>query len=301
MKKQISALLVLLLLLGLSACGVSNPAPGQTQTPAAPGSDAGTTAPESLPTPEEDPFPTLPQVIEGSREDGAPVLLGFRWKDPYQNQMPEVDFGTMSGEEAYQWYMENGTLWYITNAAGDCLEINPWGPKASGKTTMELLNTTELTGLEPWVYYQVPYSPDFRFSATRDDRPWSVCVRWEDGETAVEGSHTGDLRITTAGVYMDGKGAYADAEEPMSFSVTVRRAQGQRWLTVTGADCEAFLLTREDESFRVIARGECAIVVTEHIDGRETVLLSETLPAGSRWYVEDLTAAADQLVAGIEP
>lgn len=300
MKQRIIVILLALMLLSAAGCAAAGTASQNQATPAIrPGTDA--TAQESLPNPDETPFPTLPPVIDGSQGGGAPVVLGFQWKNPYQSQPSEVDFGTMSGDEAYQWYMENGTLWYIANAAGDCLEINPWGPKASGKTTMELLNTTELTGLEPWVYYQVPYSPDFRFSATRDDRPWSVCVRWEDGETAVEGSHTGDLRITTAGVYMDGKGAYADAEEPMAFSVTVKRGQGQRQLKVTGADCEAFLLSREGEGFHIAAQGECAIIITDYTDGKETVLLSETLPAGSRWYVEDLLAEPDKLVTGFLP
>ena len=267
MKKTVACLIAFLLLLGLFGCAA----------PAAPGSSGSLTAEPSA-APETDAFPTLPEPAEDPVNAGEPVTLGFQWLDVYPGQsLPEADFGTMSGQEAYDWYRENGTFWYITNEAGELLEISPWGPEAGGKTTMELLDSSTVDGINSWEFYTVPYSPAFTFASTRDDRPCS-------------------------GVSMNGESAYAAVTEPMCYTLTLRLFDPARSLTVSGKDCSAFLLVRDGNGYTVTASHECEVTIKEQPDGAaERILASETIPAGATWYVEDLSAPEAELKAGLRP
>lgn len=292
MKKTVACLMAFLLLLGLFGCAAQ----------AAPGSSGSLTAEPSA-APETDAFPTLPEPAEDPVNAGEPVTLGFQWLDVYPGQsLPEADFGTMSGQEAYDWYRENGTFWYITNEAGELLEISPWGPEAGGKTTMELLESSTVDGINSWEFYTVPYSPAFTFASTRDDRPCCYSVSWKDRSVTVKGEHTGDLRISSSGVSMKGESAYAAVTEPMCYTLTLRLFDPARSLTVSGKDCSAFLLVRDGNGYTVTASHECEVTIKEQPDGAaERLLASETVPAGATWYVEDLSAPEAELKAGLRP
>ncbi|MBR6376238.1 MAG: hypothetical protein IKS05_00570 [Oscillospiraceae bacterium] len=248
------------------------------------------------------PVPTLPETIEAGEDAQGRVQLGFQWTDVYEEAADqEVDVSAMDGEEFFRWYEENGTFWRFTNQKGEVLEINPWGPESTGRTTMEILNGSDVTGNNPWEFYSVPYSPAFRFAATRDDRPCSCSVAWEDQSIQVRGEHTGDLRFTVQGLYMAGSSYAYRVTQPMNYQVTLRRFDSSRELIVTGENSAAFLLTRDGNRYTVTASHECQVALQGRDEsGAAKELKVETVPAGACWYVEDLNAPEEGLKTGLE-
>ncbi|MBR7009504.1 MAG: hypothetical protein IKI02_01185 [Oscillospiraceae bacterium] len=328
MRKLICIVLVLLLLLGVTACGASNPSPSQTQaapsqTPSTaapapeteatdeafapdtegPAPDTAEPAPDTqVPDPDEKPFPTLPPVSEDFPEGVTVMTLGFQWTEVFPEFEEENSkFLNMDEDEAREWYAENGAHYYFVNEAGDALDVNPFGPDASEVTSMEYEIVRETTGLEPWVLYEVPYSREISFRPTRNVRPSSISVQWDDSMVELWVANAKDVQLTTAGVYMDDTDDAGESDGPMAFELKFILSYGdigQRWLTASAPDSEAFLLTRDGNYITVTCKGECAVNITDRTDGKADVLLDTRVPAGETWYVLDLTAA--ELTTGYE-
>ena len=325
MKKPFCIFLALLLLLIVTGCAASStptspaqtapapdtaaPAPDtaapapDTQAPApdtqAPGSDTQAPAPNTqAPEPNEDPFPTLPPVSDDFTSHSEYMELGFQWTEVFPGYDDTLD---AFHSEEYFWDPDNYLHYYFTNEAGDCLDVTPMDPIMSQVTSMDYETVSQTTGTEPWLVYQVPYSREIVFHATRNVRPISVSAQWDDSMVELWASNIYDAQITTAGVYFDGKNDYGYTEAPLAFEVSFILSygnNGQRWLTVTSPDSEAFLLTREGNYFTVTSKGECTVSIIDRTDGKEDIMLNTSVPSGLTWHVMDL--AADELLTGVE-
>lgn len=327
MKKPICIALILLLLLAVTGCSSSGTSPSQTQAPkpstAAPAPDTKAPAPDTkapdtqapapdtqapdtqapdtqAPEPDDDSFPTLPPVSDDFSEHGENMELGFQWTEVF----PDYDDSLSPfHSEEYFWDPDIYSHYYFVNEAGDCLDVTPWEPHMSNVTSMEYEIVRETTGLEPWVVYQVPYSREFTFHSSKNVRPISISAQRDDSLVEIRASNVWDVQISNAGVYFDGTNEYGVPEEPLAYEVNFLLyygANGQRWLTVTSPDSEAFLLTRDGNSFTVTSKGECSITIIDRTNGGEDVMLNTSVPSRATWYVVDLAAEANELQTGIE-
>lgn len=332
MKKTICLVLSLMLLLSLVACSNSISPPSQTQAapnptnaapapapdnpapapapapdnpaPApdtqAPAPDTQAPAPDDPPYPDDAPFPTLPPVSDDFPAHSEYMELGFQWTEVFPGYDDSLD---AFHSEEYFWDPDNYSHFYFTNEAGDCLDVTPLDPVMSPVTSMEYETVQQTTGLEPWLVYRVPYSREIAFHSSRNVRPISISAQWDDCLVELWAANIWDAQITTAGIYFDGSNDYGHPEEPLAYEVNFLLhygANGQRWLTVTSPDSEAFLLTREGNYFTVTSKGECAVTITDRTNGGENVMLSTSVPAGHTWYVMDLAAAPGELLTGVE-
>ncbi len=118
---------------------------------------------------------------------------------------------------------------------------------------------------------------------------------------SVDGEHLGDVRLTVGGACFSGTAKDYVTEKPMKYRVQARREN--RTLIVSGEDAAGFLLTRKGDRLTVLASHDCEVGIRE-MDlsaGSTKTLLTETVPAGTRWYVEDLTAPENELETGLLP
>ena len=226
--------------------------------------------------------------------------LGFQWTEVFPGN--DDSLAAFHSDE-YFWDPDNYSHFYFTNEAGDCLDVTPWEPSISPVTSMEYETVRQTTGLEPWLVYRVPYSQEIAFHSSRNVRPISISAKWDDCLVELWAANIWNAKITTAGIYFDGRNEYGQAEEPLAYEVNFLLyygANGQRWLTVSSPDSEAFLLTREGNYFTVTSKGECAVTITDRTDGGENVMLNTSVPAGRTWYVMDLAAEPGELLTGVE-
>lgn len=328
MKKSICIFMILLLLASVAGCAASNtpPSPTQgapasnppapapnTQAPApapdtqapvpdtqAPVPDTQAPNPSDEPNPYDEPFPTLPPVSDDFSAHSEYMELGFQWTEVF----PDCDDSLSPfHSDEYFWDPDNYSHYYFVNEAGDRLDVTPWEPAISNVTSMEYETVQQTTGMEPWVIYRVPFSREITFHASKNVRPTSISAQWDDSLVQIWASNAWNAQITTAGVYFDGRNEYGQAEEPLAYEVNFLLyygANGQRWLTVSSPDSEAFLLTREGNYFTVTSKGECAVTITDRTDGKEDVMLNTSVPAGRTWYVMDLAAEPGELLTGVE-
>lgn len=320
MKKSICIFMILLLLASVAGCAASNTPPSPTQgAPAsnppapAPNTQAPAPAPDTqapvpdtqtpdtqAPEPDEEPFPTLPPVSDDFSAHSEYMDLGFQWTEVF----PDYDDSLSPfHSDEYFWDPDNYSHYYFVNEAGDCLDVTPWEPAMSNVTSMEYETVRQTTGLEPWVIYRVPFSQEITFHASKNVRPTSISAQWDDSLVQIWAANIWNAQITTAGIYFDGSNDYGYPEEPLAYEVNFLLyygANGQRWLTVSSPDSEAFLLTREGNYFTVTSKGECAVTITDRTDGKEDVMLNTSVPAGRTWYVTDLAAEPGELLTGVE-
>lgn len=332
MKKPICIALILLLLLAVTGCSSSGTSPSQTQAPkpstAAPAPDTKAPAPDTkapdtqapapdtqapdtqapdtqapdtqAPEPDDDSFPTLPPVSDDFSAHSEYMELGFQWTEVFPGYDDSLD---AFHSEEYFWDPDNYSHFYFTNEAGDCLDVTPLDPVMSPVTSMEYETVQQTTGLEPWLVYRVPYSREIAFHSSRNVRPISISAQWDDCLVELWAANIWDAQITTAGIYFDGSNDYGHPEEPLAYEVNFLLyygANGQRWLTVTSPDSEAFLLTRDGNYFTVTSKGECSITIIDRTNGREDVMLNTSVPSRATWYVVDLAADHADLQTGIE-
>ena len=308
--------------------GESTIAVAQTPSEQEPSESAQPTEPmpaEDHNDPEENgsTFPTLPEVIDDSdfrNENVGPdrswAEISFEWLDYFGGMEPPArDVTKMTEEEQKQWQEEYGTFCHVTNAKGEQLEIGVLGPDAFGRTTMPVLGES---GNYMTVTYAVPYDADFTFACNRDDRPRYFDVFWHGANlysVSVRGEHLGDVRITTAGVSFSGRAKNYETTTPQNYLVCVTAYEKDtadlglntadlgltiRNLVISGAEATDFLLTREGDRYVVLCSHDCTAELIEDTAHRKT-LLTETVPAGTRWYVEDLTAPENELKTGLLP
>ena len=183
------------------------------------------------------------------------------------------------------------------------LDVTPWEPAMSNVTSMEYETVEQTTGMEPWFIYRVPFSREFTFHASKNVRPISISAQRDDSLVEIRASNVWDVQISNAGVYFDGTNEYGVPEEPLAYEVNFLLyygANGQRWLTVTSPDSEAFLLTRDGNYFTVTSKGECSITIIDRTNGGEDVMLNTSVPSRATWYVVDLAADHADLQTGIE-
>ena len=301
MKRFVSVCMILMIVsCAFTGCKSSQdiPAAETVQT-----NQATTAAPvSSLPAEPENDFPALPERIDDQAYSHEAVSLSFGWTEPYEDaEASDVNFGQMSFDEAYEYYQAHGPFFQIRNAEGEILDLDMLlGAKGSEKTTMEILDQIEVSGVN-WDIFQVPYSAEFRFEASRDDRPAYYAAAWSDFRLQAEGEHLGDVRLTVDGACFSGRAKSYETEKPMKYRVSAQMEQ--RTLSVSCEEAVGFLLTREGKRLTVLSSNECEVVVTEMdmVTAQKKTIMQETLPAGTRWYVEDLLAESDKLVTGFLP
>lgn len=305
--------------------GESTIAVAQTPSEQEPSESAQPTEPmpaEENNDPEENgsTFPTLPEVIDDSdfrNENVGPDLswaeISFEWLDYFGGMEPPArDVTKMTDEEQKQWQEEYGTFCHVTNAKGEQLEIGVLGPDAFGRTTMPVLGES---GNYMTLTYAVPYDADFTFAINRDNRPLHYKVFWpyaygnnvKHYYISVKGDHLGDVRITTAGVNFSGRAKNYETTTPQNFTVSVTiflenetgasLPNTPRFFSISGAEATDFLLTREGDRYVVLCSHDCTVKITDDLK----TILTETVPAGTRWYVEDLTAPENELKTGLLP
>ena len=301
MKKGALLLVVLSLLLScLIGCSGQRDVAKQTQ----PNGEAPTA-----------PFPTLPEVIddEGFPRENAEsglknVEIDYEWTAYYEGTEPpeETNWAEWSDEERRQWLQLYATRCLVTNAEGELFGISTDDDWSNDVTTMKVLGD--------WGYYNtsqyfVPYSAGYLFAANRDDRPRHYGVKWRGAgyNVDVTGEHLGDVRITVGGVSFSGKAENYDTVNPQNYTVQTQllnlEENWTRCISVTGTEASDFLLTREGNRYVVLSSHSCQVSLStgDPSWGTWKTFLNETVPAGTRWYVEDLTAPENELKTGLLP
>ena len=305
MKRTCILLLVLSLLLSAAGCQ------GQSAPPA----DSGTAEPARsaeapLPEPSE-PYDayeayTLPPIENNEEFSDHIVAIWYSWLDCYEGmEPPELeDVHSKNMEELMEWIKEYGNFCYVRNDEGQQLEINSYDVKAFGGTTMEASEEYMYANTS---YWDVPYSSGFTFVPPKDDFSRRFGCRWglDYGYYAtVKGDHLGDVRIAVNGICFSGKSVNFETTLPENYTVTVKLDEALsdsalRILTITGSEADAFLLTRTGSRFELLVRQPCEVEIASEL--RADIYLTQTVPAETRWYVEDLLAEPDKLVTGFLP